>query len=213
MSVPGDFWARRKAAVRAEQEAEARAEAARKLAEEHAALEEKPDAVILEELGLPDPDTLEPGADIAAFMKSAVPERLRRRALRQLWRVNPAFAVIDDLVEYGEDYTDAATVVENLQTAYQVGKGMMRHVEEMARQAELEARGAEAAPADEDIPDEEAGDIAGAPEAVATEEPPAPEPVAALQQPAEPEPQPQPEPEFAALPRRRIRFAFEDSQT
>jgi len=27
--------------------------------------------------------------------------------------------------------------VENMQTAYQVGKGMLKHVEEMARQAEL----------------------------------------------------------------------------
>ena len=27
-------------------------------------------------------------------------------------------------------------VVENMQTAYQIGKGMLKHVEEMARQAE-----------------------------------------------------------------------------
>lgn len=180
MSVPGDFWARRKAAVRAEQEAEAHAEAARKLAEEHAALEDKSDGELLEELGLPDPDTLEPGADIAAFMKSAVPERLRRRALRQLWRVNPAFAMIDDLVEYGEDYTDAATVVENLQTAYQVGKGMMRHVEEMARQAELEARGEEVhAEADDGVP-EPADDATDAPEALVADETPLPKPEAAF---------------------------------
>ena len=39
------------------------------------------------------------------------------------------------LVDYGEDFTDSATVIENLQTTYQVGKGMLKHVEEMARQA------------------------------------------------------------------------------
>ncbi|MFT7596716.1 MAG: hypothetical protein ACI8R4_004055 [Paracoccaceae bacterium] len=48
------------------------------------------------------------------------------------------------MVDYGEDFTDAACVIENMQTAYQVGKGMLAHVEEMARQAE-----AEAAPVDE----------------------------------------------------------------
>lgn len=43
------------------------------------------------------------------------------------------------LVDYGEDFTDAAMAVENIQTAYQVGKGMLKHVEEMARQAEERA--------------------------------------------------------------------------
>ena len=33
----------------------------------------------------------------------------------------------------------SATVIENLQTAYQVGKGMTEHVLEMVRQAEAEA--------------------------------------------------------------------------
>jgi len=46
---------------------------------------------------------------------------------------------VDMLVDYGEDYTDAATVIENLQTTYQVGKGMLKHIEEMARQEELRA--------------------------------------------------------------------------
>ena len=43
-------------------------------------------------------------------------------ALRRLWKVNPVLANVDGLVEYGEDFTDSATVVENLQTTYQVGK-------------------------------------------------------------------------------------------
>ena len=47
-------------------------------------------------------------------------------------------ANVDGLVDYGEDYTDAACVIEGLQTAYQVGKGMLAHVEEMARQAEAQ---------------------------------------------------------------------------
>jgi hypothetical protein len=54
-------------------------------------------------------------------------------------------ANVDGLVDYGEDFTDAATVIENLQTAYQVGKGMTKHVVELARQAAEEAENAERA--------------------------------------------------------------------
>jgi hypothetical protein len=72
-------------------------------------------------------------------MSKAVPDRLRRRALRRLWLANPALANLDGLLDYGEDFTDSATVIENMQTAYQVGKGMTEHVLEMVRQAEEEA--------------------------------------------------------------------------
>ena len=132
----GDFWSRRKAAVAAEADAELQAQEAALRAEEQAALEKKSDDEILKELDLPDPDTLGAGDDFAAFMKQAVPERLRRRALRRLWVSNPVLANLDALVDYGEDYTDAANVIENLQSTYVVGKGMLAHVEEMARQAE-----------------------------------------------------------------------------
>ena len=132
MTARLDFWARRKAAVEAEESALLQAEEAQALAEEHAALEDKPDAEILAELNLPDPETLQPGDDIKGFMAQAVPDRLRRRALRQLWKLNPVLANVDGLVDYGEDYTDAACVIENLQTAHQVGKGMLAHVEALA---------------------------------------------------------------------------------
>ena len=83
------------------------------------------DAEILAEYGLPHPDDLEPGDDIRGFLKAAIPDRLRRAALRKLWRSNPVLANLDGLVDYGDDFTDAATVIENLQTVYQVGKGML----------------------------------------------------------------------------------------
>ncbi len=130
-----DFWSKRRAAVEAE-EAEALAEV--KEAELEAATAEKTDAEILEDLGLPDPDQMEQGDDFSAFMNDLVPARIKTRALRKLWRLNPVLANIDGLVDYGEDFTDAAMVIENMQTTYQVGKGMMAHVKEMARQA-LEA--------------------------------------------------------------------------
>ncbi len=136
MSGERNFWSRRKAAVQAEEAAEQAALDAQALAEEHSALEEKTDEELLAELDLPDPDTLKMGDDFTAFMSKAVPDRIRRRALRTLWRSNPVLANVDMLVDYGEDFTDKAMVVENMQTAYQVGKGMLKHVQEMARQAE-----------------------------------------------------------------------------
>jgi len=146
----GDFWSRRKAQVEAEAEAEARVSEAEAIAARDAELAERTDAELLEELDLPDPDTLGPGDDFRAFMARAVPDRIRRRALRRLWASNPALANLDGLLDYGEDFTDKAKVLEHMQTAYQVGKGMTAHVDEMARQAELEAN-----PPDEDAPLEE----------------------------------------------------------
>lgn len=149
---PDNVWSRRRAAVKAEAEAEVKAVEDAQLAEDLAELEEKTDAQILEELDLPDPDTMEAGADFSRFMKAAVPDRLRRRALRKLWLTNPMLANLDELLDYGDDFTDSAMIIENMQTAYQVGKGMLKHVEAMARQAE-EAEGSSAT-LSEDMPEE-----------------------------------------------------------
>lgn len=154
MSRGGDFWARRKAGVAAEAAQEVQAEEQAVLAEAHAELEDKSDAEILAELDLPDPDALEQGDDFSVFLAKAVPERIRRRALRKLWLTNPVLANVDNLVDYGEDFTDSAMVIEGMQTTYQVGKGMLKHVEEMARQAEEKAALAEA----EDVPVEDEAD-------------------------------------------------------
>lgn len=127
-----DFWTRRKAAVALEnaQEAERAQQTATGIETDPGdqAFDDRSEAEVLQQLDLPDPDSLGPGDDFSAFMKSAVPQSIRRRALRKLWLSNPVLANLDELVDYGEDFTDAATVVDNLQTAYQVGKGMLRHV-------------------------------------------------------------------------------------
>ncbi|PUB11513.1 DUF3306 domain-containing protein [Yoonia sediminilitoris] len=175
MSDTASFWARRKKAVLAEEQAAQSAVAAQSAADEQAAFDEMSDAEVLSALELPDPDTLSLGDDFSAFMAKAVPDRIRRRALRTLWRSNPVLANVDMLVDYGEDFTDGANVVENLQTAYQVGKGMMKHVEEMARQAtELEAAEAiEAEESAEDLsqPDDLIAAADDAPVALTSDEP------------------------------------------
>jgi len=96
------------------------------------AQDDRPDTEVLEELRLPDPETLKPGDDFAAFMTKAVPARLRNRALRRLWLSDPVLANLDALVDYGDDFTDAATVVENLQTAYEVGRGFAGKITTLA---------------------------------------------------------------------------------
>ena len=154
MSGEQDFWARRKAKVQAETQIEQAAVEQKVLVEQHAAMEEKTDAELLQELELPDPDTLKMGDDFSVFMSKAVPDRIRRRALRTLWRSNPVLANVDMLVDYGEDFTDSAMVVENMQTAYQVGKGMLKHVQEMARQAEELENPSEPEVLDEEIEEE-----------------------------------------------------------
>lgn len=115
--------------------------------------EPRSDAEILEELGLPEPESLGPGSDFSAFMKAAVPDHLRRRALRRLWGTNPVLANLDQLVDYGEDYTDKATVVANLQTAWKAGRGYYDKLaaEKEAEEAAAREREAEARPPDEPV--------------------------------------------------------------
>ena len=81
---------------------------------------------MLEKYELPNPNDVNEEAELDRFFDGKTPERLRQMALRRLWRINPFFGFVDDMVEYGEDYTDAATVIDGMQTAYQVGKGYLQ---------------------------------------------------------------------------------------
>ena len=206
MSARSDFWSRRKARVEAEAEAERAAAAAETDAIEMAEREAKSDEDVLAELALPDPDTLGPDDDFSAFMAKAVPDRLRRRALRKLWLTNPVLANVDGLVEYGEDFTDTACVIENLQTAYQVGRGMAGHVEEMARQAELEAA-EDGGPAEENAPEVE--ETAPEPEQETVPEP-EPAPAVMVEALADGVQNRISDEEYVPAPRRRMRFRFAD---
>ena len=169
-------WANRKAAVQAEAEAERLAD----VATEHAALAERPEAEVLAELELPNPDDMQAGDDFSAFMKETVPAALRNRALKRLWTSNPILANVDMLVDYGEDFTAAADPVGIVKTIYRVGKGMLpdeegQEVEEIT-----------AAPIVVEELEEEVVEIETAPLPEMEEEAP------------------------ALAPRRRMRFDFED---
>jgi Protein of unknown function (DUF3306) len=211
MSEAHDFWSRRKAAVEAEEAAVAEDQITPPgEIETH---EDRTDAEILANLDLPDPDDLKPGDDVRGFMAQAVPDRLRRRALRQLWKLNPVLANLDGLVDYGEDFTGTATAGEVIATAYQVGKGMLAHVEEMARQAEAAARDEAAPDADQPGFDDQAPQTALMPEPTAEPnvEPAAEQspPPASQARPASAGTDAASPPDTTAPASRRMRFAFE----
>ena len=145
MSTGGDDifsrWSERRKAVAAEVEQEAGSADAPLPADDMPPDDPRPEAEILEDLGLTDPDAMEFGDDFSGFMREGVPMALRQRALRRLWRLNPLLANVDGLVDYGDDFTDAATVIPDLKTVYRVGKGMLKDI--------LEEPQSEAAPEDE----------------------------------------------------------------
>ena len=170
-------------------------------------IEEMTDEEILAELDLPDPATMKADSDFSAFMNARVPEQLRRRALRVLWRSNPVLANLDGMVDYGEDFTDSATVVENMQTVYEVGKGAAekwkRHLAALAEAEQDEAEDTPEAPPVMDV----AADPEPQPEAPAAfESAPEPLPVMAEGMQAETVPHDTPAP-------RHMRFTFDQSET
>ncbi|WP_336096616.1 DUF3306 domain-containing protein [Roseovarius sp. CH_XMU1461] len=208
-----DFWSRRRAAVEAESRAQAQALSEAELAAQEAALAAREDDEILAELELPAPETLETPEAVRNFLKSALPMRLRNRALRQLWGMNPTLANLDGLVDYGEDFTDSATVVANMQTIYEVGRGMVKRAldlpEEDAPEAEALVAETEAEPEVLAALDEEAEELADELAGAAAEDTVPGEgtaPDVADQRPQETEFADVPEPMPA--PSRRMRFSF-----
>lgn len=137
MSRPENVWSRRRAAVLAEAEAETKLAERADTAVKQAAMAEKSDADILLELNLKDPDQMQQGDDFASFLRAEVPEHLRKRALRTLWRSNPVLACVDDLLDYGDDFKAEWDGADLIKTVYRVGKGMLPDVEETP-EAEVE---------------------------------------------------------------------------
>ena len=84
------------------------------------------DKELLEKFKLPNPDKIKKEKGLDVFFKDGVPDRLRQIALRRVWKLNPIIRFADaEINDYHEDFTDAATVIEGMQTAYQVGKGYL----------------------------------------------------------------------------------------
>ncbi|MAE89046.1 MAG: hypothetical protein CMI67_05585 [Pelagibaca sp.] len=211
-----DFWSRRKAAVEAEQKAEADAQLETQRAEEEAKLAERSDEELLAEAGLPLPEDITDGEMVQKFLKSQLPKRLKNRALRTLWRSNPVLACLDGLNDYDTDFT-FVTPAADFKTTYQVGKGLLAHLDYVAKDA-VENEAAEAA-------SEEAPELAAettslrAPETLGPtietqpEIPPLEVPAAETAAPETAQTDTPPEEEESMLPAsaRRMRFHFEAS--
>lgn len=129
-------WSRRKRLVAEEDATEVAAEPAAEPEGEPKTREEE--AALLAELNLPAPESLKPGDDFSAFMADSVPQFLRKRALRVLWRSNPVLANLDGLNDYDEDFNAPELTQKVLATAYQVGRGIVSQVTETDDQSEDE---------------------------------------------------------------------------
>ena len=75
------------------------------------------------EADLPDVEELDYDSDYRGFLSEGVSDELRNRALRRLWRSNPLLANLDGLNDYDEDFTDAATVITGMKTAFDAVRG------------------------------------------------------------------------------------------
>ena len=84
------------------------------------------DDELLAKYELEDPETIEDEAKLDTFLEGKFPDRIRQMALRRMWRLNPMFRFADEMVEYGENYTDAATVIDGMTTAYQLARGIFK---------------------------------------------------------------------------------------
>ncbi len=148
MADPGDGfiarWSRRKRGEAPDEDEPTPVEAD---SGERAATEPTEDEIVAQ---LPDIDSLDEHADFTVFLKKGVPEELRKRALRRLWRLNPVFANLDGLAEYDEDFNTATTLLEGLKTVYQVGKGMPGPAKPLGDESQAAGRETGGTPAGED---------------------------------------------------------------
>ena len=134
------------------------------------------DEELLAKYGVEDPEEIEDEDRLDNLLQGQFPDRIRQMALRRMWRLNPLFRFADEMVEYGENYTDAATVIDGMQTAYQVGKGYLQKAFDAVEDDGDELPDAQTpaeTPAAEATGQEEAGEAtAGQPETAASENTP-----------------------------------------
>ncbi len=138
-----------------------------------AAEAEGSDEEILARLGMKHPEEMDADDDFAAFLNAAVPKHLKTMALRRLWRSNPTLACLDGLNDYDTDFTGTGVPPGGLKTSYEVGRGILKRIAEVAD-----------APAEPAAPeaDAEAMDTAGAQVAESAAEVAAPGPAKPVEQ-------------------------------
>ncbi len=152
-------WARRKEAQRQKPPAEPDSAAAEGPGEGEAGGDAEAPLRVED---LPDIETLDESSDFTVFLKEGVPQSLRRRALRKLYRLNPIFANLDGLAEYDEDYHTVIDLPGGVKTLFQAGKGMVQPEAETPQEAaeDVSASAETAEPADEEVAPEAEPEVA-----------------------------------------------------
>ncbi|MDB9704012.1 DUF3306 domain-containing protein [Rhodospirillales bacterium] len=79
--------------------------------------------------GLPPVESLVEGSDFTPFLKDGVPEFMKRKALRMLWRASPFFNLRDGLNDYDEDFNIIDKVIDEMVGNYKVGRGHLSEEE------------------------------------------------------------------------------------
>lgn len=78
---------------------------------------------------LPPVESLVEGSDFTPFLKEGVPEFMKRKALRMLWRASPFFNLRDGLNDYDEDFNIIDKVIDEMVGNYKVGRGHLSEEE------------------------------------------------------------------------------------
>jgi len=104
---------------------------------------------------LPDPESLGRDGDYTRFLQPDVPDVLRQRALRALWRSDPVLANLDGLNDYDEDMSRVGAVGEVVRTAWRVGRG---YLDEAPPASDVAATDREQTEAEAMTPDVDAAD-------------------------------------------------------
>ncbi len=79
--------------------------------------------------GLPPVESLVEGSDFTPFLKDGVPEFMKRKALRMLWRASPFFNLRDGLNDYDEDFNIIDKVIDEMVGNYKIGRGHLSEEE------------------------------------------------------------------------------------
>lgn len=103
---------------------------------------------------LPPLDSLDKDSDFTPFLRDGVPEFMKRRALRVLWRLNPFFNFRDGLNDYDDDFNVLHKIIDSTFGSYKVGRGHLSE-EELQDMMPEEARRAFDPDPEEDAEDAE----------------------------------------------------------
>lgn len=79
--------------------------------------------------GLPPLDSITAESDMTPFMQQGVPDFLKRKALRLVWRRDPFFNIRDGLNDYDDDFNVIHKLIDSFVGNYKVGRGHLSEQE------------------------------------------------------------------------------------